>query len=193
MIGAAGGGGGAGGSTGGGGGGAVNLGAAFFATFFLGAAFFTTFFLTTFLATFLAAFFGAAKNKGVAKPNRVSNNSLIRTSLKSNRLPHPCGDGVTFTIIRAHIADKTYREIEPGFRFCYRRAPPLRTIASKMLGQSITHIPRVFKTQFDTWATNFDCASHIRVRTIEDAPHFSQNRGGLRQNARGTWHRLRTS
>jgi len=65
------------GSTGGGGAGTVGL----TVFFFLGAAFLAVFFGAAFLVAFLAAFLGAARNKGVARDSKVSNNSLIVTSV----------------------------------------------------------------------------------------------------------------
>lgn len=48
--------------------------------FFLGAAFLAVFLGAAFLVVFFAVFLGAAKNKGVANPSKVSSKAFIVTS-----------------------------------------------------------------------------------------------------------------
>jgi hypothetical protein len=133
-----------GGGGGGGGGGATGAGVAFFTAFFFGAAFFAVFLGAAFLATFFAAFLGAARNKGVASPSKVSNNSFIRTSLgmwgKFQVCPPVNGDDNTPSCVYERTVKSNWVS-----RFCACQAPPLRDTAIEMFERSITHIARIFK------------------------------------------------
>lgn len=67
----------AGGATGSGAGGGVTGAVGLTAFFFLGAAFLVVFLGAAFLAVFFAAFLGAASNKGVANPSKVSSKAFM--------------------------------------------------------------------------------------------------------------------